>query len=1067
MSNDFSFASAARWIWSARAARASHNVVCFRREFDVAGNNAVAATTEGRLWITADSRYEVFLNGVWLGSGPARSWSSPWPVDPYELRGAFRPGRNVLAVLVQHFGIGTFQYLHAEPGLLAQIDWRDAAGKHRIVTEGGGSGEGRNAGAHTWRAQPHDGFAWPVPRISCMQPWEEQVDARAFPHDWASPEFDAAAADWPEAVALRAAGEGTHAAFVLRDIPQLTREPVDAVRVRSVEAVRTARYVWNLNPRDFLNAADKTANVPRGRMLLLTHLFSERAQAVQFHQPHPRPFRPWTLNGKPLAFDDHTLQLTDTGVAHARLRAGWNTLMVTLPERDHYWWTVISVWTAQPVQWAAWPADAGRQSAPPRGRKSAAADATAKEKVASTPWLAIGPFRDTLAPEPVTGSEQQFVDADASAILPGATAARFEEIRVRGALRDDEAREPWVRPLTSDMVAGTDVYALCASERVVPGVVPRTENLSALLNDTADRATVWPAADADARAHADGGDTGTGVRLLLDFGREVVGWHEFEIDAPAGTIIDNHNFEFIQPDGRFNLAETMNNSFRYVCREGVQRYRTLVRRGFQYSWFTLRAFSRPVHIRHIRVLMGTYPQARQGAFACSDPTLERIWEAGAHSVRCCSEDTYTDCPSFEQTFWVGDGRNEALVDLVANGDPRLSAHSWLLAAQSLERSDLVESQVPSAWENILPAWSFLWMRWAEEHFRLTGDRVLARDMVRWLDRNVDGIEHYLSPRGLLKIRAWNMFDWAALDTPPGGEITHLNCLAVLGLRQGAALARELGREAVAQVRRWTALADRIAAAVNGHLWDAKRRAYIDCIRPDGTRSTVFSQQTHTAAYIAEVPTPSRLKRTREIMASAPEGFVKAGSPFFMFFVLEGLAREGRGDELVSLIRDYWGKQTDAGATTFWEMYHADRPRMTRSHCHGWSAAPTYFLSAYVLGVQPAKPGYEVVRIAPQPGGLGRARGRVPTPRGVVEVSWQFTGAEDRTGGSAGAAAKIRPGKRERFELRVTLPAGVPAEIELPAGVKPGKGGVTVLAGKVRQVTPGRLRASGERVHLVV
>jgi hypothetical protein len=93
-----------------------------------------------------------------------------------------------------------------------------------------------------------------------------------------------------------------------------------------------------------------------------------------------------------------------------------------------------------------------------------------------------------------------------------------------------------------------------------------------------------------------------------------------------------------------------------------------------------------------------------------------------------------------------------------------------------------------------------------------------------------------------------------------------------------------------------------------------------------------------------------------------------------------LVHEERYEEMIDTIRNYWGKQTDAGATTFWEMYHDGAPRLTRSHCHGWSAAPTYFLSQQVLGVQPLEPGYAKVRIAPQIGTLKWVRGRVPTPR---------------------------------------------------------------------------------------
>lgn len=986
--SSFLFSSAARWIWSSAATRPYHNIVLFRRTFEVAGNASAA-----RLWITADARYEVFVNGQWLGHGPARAWQSPWPVDPYDLRGALRPGKNVIAVRVQHFGIGTFQYLAEAPGLLAQIEWTDGAGAHELATDG------------DWWAKPDVGFQWPVPRISCQLPWEEQFDARVSPRDWADATHDDAR--WDAARVEAKAGEGAHTAFALRTIPQLTREPVSPVRVRAIEAVRPMRYSWTLNPREYLNPVDKAANFLRGNMLVLSHIHSERAQKVVLHPPHYRPGVEWKLNGKTLAFDDHSVLPTDTGVAHARLKAGWNTLCGLLPSEEHFWWAVLNVDTDAPVRWSAWP----------------------DERKASSAWLAIGPFGKNpdawIPPEP-TGMHK--VMADALTIPAGATLAAFEAIKARGFLKAEEYSAAYVRPLTRDMVAEVDVYAQCASERVVAKRTPSAENLDALLHETEDWTTLHP---------VDGAD----VRILLDFGREVVGYHELEIDAPAGAIVDNHNFEFIQPDGRFNLAEGMNNSFRYTAREGVQRYRTLIRRGFQYSWFSFRNFDRPVRVRFIRALASTYPQARRGAFTCSDAWLDRIWEAGAHSVRCCSEDTYTDCPTYEQTLWVGDARNEALVDFVANGDARLSAYGWDLTAQSLARSLLVESQVPSGWENILPAWSFLWMRWAQEHHQFAGDDAFARRMVEALAKNVKGIEAHLSERGLFKIRAWNMFDWAPLDTPPGGEITHLNALAVLGLRQAATLARNVG--AKREAKEWEALADRMTRAINTHLWDEKKKAFIDCIRPDGTRSPVFSQQTHTAIYIAQAATGARLKRSREIMAKAPKGFVEAGSPFFMFFVLEGLAREGRIKELADTIRSYWGKQVEAGATTFWETYHPDRARMTRSHCHGWSAAPTYFLSQYVLGVQPLKPGFAVARIAPQTAGLAWARGRVPVPGGAIEVAWSHD-------------AKAR-----RFDLRVELPAGQVAEIEPPVA-----GRVVVHEGSVSRRT-GRFIAKGGRVRLTI
>ncbi len=158
----------------------------------------------------------------------------------------------------------------------------------------------------------------------------------------------------------------------------------------------------------------------------------------------------------------------------------------------------------------------------------------------------------------------------------------------------------------------------------------------------------------------------------------------------------------------------------------------------------------------------------------------------------------------------------------------------------------------------------------------------------------------------------------------------------------------------------------------------------------------------------------------------------AGSPFFEFFLLEAYQDEGRTLELVSAIRRDWGWMVEMGATTFWESWSgagaAEEGRLTRSHCHGWSAAPTYFLSTYVLGVHPGGPGFDPVVVEPHPADLTWCRGVVPTPHGDVEVQWENPQDGD-------------------FALRVRAPEGTKLDIRLP---RPGQ---VDLNG--RNTTPGR------------
>ncbi|MBV9332137.1 MAG: hypothetical protein JOZ55_11345, partial [Alphaproteobacteria bacterium] len=63
---------------------------------------------------------------------------------------------------------------------------------------------------------------------------------------------------------------------------------------------------------------------------------------------------------------------------------------------------------------------------------------------------------------------------------------------------------------------------------------------------------------------------------------------------------------------------------------------------------------------------------------------------------------------------------------------------------------------------------------------------------------------------------------------------------------------------------------------------------------------------------------------------------------------------------------------------------------TASLCHGFSASPTYQLSRRVLGVYPARPGFEAIGIAPDLAGLDHAQGVVPTAKGDVEVELERT-----------------------------------------------------------------------------
>ncbi|MBI5832200.1 MAG: family 78 glycoside hydrolase catalytic domain [Armatimonadetes bacterium] len=929
-------APSSNWLWTDAPLAPRNNYVRFRARLHYAGGPLT-------LHLTADTRYELRVNGRLLGQGPVRAWPNHWRYDSYDLAPHLCLGDNVLAVVVNHYGESTFQSIDGPAGMLAWCD------------------PGVDL---TWRASPDPARATSVPRISCQLGYEEQFDARCD-EPWTTLGYDDS--HWPLASAAPEADD-FHRNLEPRGIPMLTDEPILPQRVISAEVVRSQPVRFTVNAKPYLFPEDNQANMLQAHGYLVTQIWSPESAEVRVHSVHKWP-ADYALGGAPLPGGRGTLH------------AGWNSLVVSLRRNYHVAEFAIEF-----------------EGLPAGTRFCAAGEA------GGSPWAVCGPFALGEGDESAIYHNNDDSLTVAWPWHDGSTLEAGEQLWATGNV-PAAVGQSWWQPVRPEDLPPVDVFATAYTDDVLGRLAVPTDGLLS----AAEWVTIEPCTDGD-------------VRVLLDYGREIVGHHEFEIDAPAGTIVDVHNFEFIQPDGRYNFAEGMNNSFRYVCRAGAQTYRTWLRRGFRYTYLILRDLTEPVKLRRVAAIFASYPQSRRGMFASSDAQLDRIWEVGAHTLRCCAEDTYTDCPTYEQTHWVGDARNEALVDWVVNGDPRLWFRCLEQTGQSLERSPITESEVPSGWRNLLPAWSFLWMRSCCEYARFTGDVAGTEQLLDYVNRNVDGIAQHTNADGLFEIRAWNMFDWAEMDTPSRGVVTHQNCMAAQALAECAELARDLGQ--LERSIRWDQLARIIAGAVNRHLWVEERSAYTDCLRVresmDRVRgrqrelvpSPVFSQQTQTAAVMAGVAQGERAELCRGHLHHPPEGFVQAGSPFFEFFLLEAYQREGRDAEFIETIRRDWGFMVDMGATTFWEMWSGRDGRLTRSHCHGWSAAPTFFLSTWVLGVRPGGYGFAPCVIEPHPGDLRWCRGVVPTPLGDAEVQWEN-----------------EPG--QPFVLRVSAPEGLELDVRLP------------------------------------
>lgn len=161
----------AQWIWGSGEPSPRNEWRCFRRAF-----KARHSVQSASIRISADSRYVLYIDGKPLGRGPVRSWPFAWSNDEYEIGHLLEPGKEtVIAVLVMHYGISTFQYLRGRGGLLVQLDIRNAESG---LDSGLDSGdlhpqEWSIVTDSSWKTAIHRGHDPNSSRISCQMAFTE------------------------------------------------------------------------------------------------------------------------------------------------------------------------------------------------------------------------------------------------------------------------------------------------------------------------------------------------------------------------------------------------------------------------------------------------------------------------------------------------------------------------------------------------------------------------------------------------------------------------------------------------------------------------------------------------------------------------------------------------------------------------------------------------------------------------------------------------------------------------------------------------------------------------------
>jgi hypothetical protein len=480
----------------------------------------------------------------------------------------------------------------------------------------------------------------------------------------------------------------------------------------------------------------------------------------------------------------------------------------------------------------------------------------------------------------------------------------------------------------------------------------------------------------------------SGRWYLYDLGRVRLGRPSVTLDVPAGTLIEMAVAEELT-EGR--VSPYINTSCgpscnldRFIARGGRQNFTPLVPKGGRFlEVHILGQGPEPLAVE-TKYFERCYHAPTEAAFACGDALLEKIWHAGAETHRACSEDALTDNPTRERGQWTGDSAATGIENsAVLFHDQALCRRALVHAALCAREDGMVAAVCPGGCYH-MSTYAFLWVAAVRRYHRNTGDRTLLDELWPAAVRNMQSLEPFLGPEGLVNEAGQIFIDWGYRNEEPGDTATNL--LLVHALREMAAWAEATGHESAPYLERAAKLEAMLRARLNSKLssggWPAVGYHNASLALMLGLIEDETGALDYLAAHLLDC-FPNNPSAPRN---ESPLDFnARLITPYFAHFVFPLFFERGRTDFILDQYRTCWGWLLEDGRTTLPEVFD------TRwSHCHQWSGCPTWQMSRYLLGLRPRFDlAPDTFEFCLAPGSLAAARGRLPHPAGGwIDIEWR-------------------------------------------------------------------------------
>ena len=373
----------------------------------------------------------------------------------------------------------------------------------------------------------------------------------------------------------------------------------------------------------------------------------------------------------------------------------------------------------------------------------------------------------------------------------------------------------------------------------------------------------------------------------------------------------------------------------------------------------------------------------RGTFKCSDSLINRIYDVAKYTFHLNTREFFIDGIKRDRWVWSGDAYQSYLMNYYLYFDNATVSRTLL----ALRGKDPVTGHI-----NTIMDYTFYWFLGIYDYYLYTGDKTF---ITQFYPRMQSLMEYCLGRRnkdGLMQGLPgdWIFIDWAD-KLSKKGEVSFEQLLLCRSL-ETMALCADIANENADGIR-YKQYATELKSKLFSIYWNETKQALVHS-RVNGKQTENVTRYSNMFSIFFDYFNQQQKEAVKKSVL-LNDSIQKITTPYMRFYELEALCAMGEQTYVTQQIKDYWGGMLNLGATSFWEEYNPTKKgaehlamygrEFGKSLCHAWGASPIYLLGKYYLGVKPTGPGYTTYTIQPNLGGLQWMEGKVPTPKGEIEL----------------------------------------------------------------------------------